>query len=637
MPHPLEHKLRYNSDLHNKVRDAVLARESMSKRKMAERHPAWDRAEEDYRAYIPESVEDKRRKAQRSTGKRHYTDIFVSYSYASLLAAHTYWTSVFFSRTPVFQLQSRHGKGEMAALPMETLVDYQVSVGGHIIPYYVWLLDTGKYGLGVLGNHWLEERSVISSYEEEPAIDEETGLAIEGRTRTVKVQNEVEGYKGNKVFNIRPYDWLPDTRKSLSNFQKGEFCGHTTQEGWNAIVKDPRYFNREALRRMKTDNNASTRDNVGSAQIELPDVTTAMGFEDIKDPGSTELLVMGVELIPKDWGLDTDEYPEKWIFIIADKRIIIDARPMGHLHNQWPYDILLYEVDGYGLNPRGLMEIAQPVNDGLSWLVNSHFFNVRRALNDQVIMDPSRLNIKDMTDGGPGKIIRVRPSAYGQDPKTMFSQMVIPDITASHLRDTQMLSELMQRVTGVNDNIMGQVNPRGRKTATEIRTSSTFGINRLKTQAEFFSATGFQPLATKLIQNTQQYYDGTQMFRVAGTQAGELQYIEITPESIAGFYDFLPVDGTLPIDRFAQVALWKDFFATISQISPLLLEFDLGKLFGYVAQLAGLKNVDEFRVQSVEKGRLQAQVQQGNLVPIGGTNGGARGAGTPSVPTSGLG
>ena len=637
MPHPLEQKLRYNSDLHNKVRDAVLARLNMSQRKMAERHPVWDRAEEDYRAYTPESVEDKRRKSQRSTGKRHYTDIFVSYSYASLLAAHTYWTSVFFSRTPVFQLQSRHGKGEMAALPMETLLDYQVSVGGHTIPYYVWLLDTGKYGLGVIGHHWVEERTVISEFQEVPAIDEDTGLPIEGRTKTEKVVSEVEGYKGNKVFNIRPYDWYPDTRKSLSNFQKGEFCGHITKEGWNTIVKDPRYFNREALRNMKKDNRATEYDNTGSSQVTLPDVSSPIDFEDIKDPGSTELLVMYIELVPKEWKLDTDDYPEKWVFIIADKRIIIDARPLGHLHNSWPYEALLYEVDGYGLNPRGLMEIAQPVNDGLSWLVNSHFFNVRRALNDQVIMDPSRLNIKDMTDGGPGKIIRVRPSAYGQDPKTMFSQMVIPDITASHLRDTQMLSELMQRVTGVNDNIMGQVNPRGRKTATEIRTSSTFGINRLKTQAEFFSATGFQPLATKLIQNTQQYYDGEQTFRVAGTQAGDLRYIEISPESIVGFFDFLPVDGTLPIDRFAQVALWKDFFGTISQIPALLMQFDLGKLFGYVGQLAGLKNIDEFRVSSMEQGQLQAQAQQGNLVPIGGTNGGARGTGTPSIPTSNLG
>ena len=44
MPHPLERTLYYNSDLHNKVRDAVLARFELSKRKMAERHVVWDRA-----------------------------------------------------------------------------------------------------------------------------------------------------------------------------------------------------------------------------------------------------------------------------------------------------------------------------------------------------------------------------------------------------------------------------------------------------------------------------------------------------------------------------------------------------------------------------------------------------------------
>jgi hypothetical protein len=75
------------------------------------------------------------------------------------------------------------------------------------------------------------------------------------------------------------------------------------------------------------------------------------------------------------------------------------------------------------------------------------------------------------------------------------------------VRDAAFVMDLMARLSGVNDNIMGMVNSGGRKSATEVRTSSTFGVNRLKTNSEFYSAQGFAPLAQMLLQNTQQKYD----------------------------------------------------------------------------------------------------------------------------------
>ena len=641
MTEPMAQRLRYGSPLHAKVRDALKARKALSEAQMADRHKKWERAEDDYRAYVPESVEDKRRKLGRAKGQQQYTTIVVSYSYASLLAAHTYWTSVFFSRSPIHQLTSRHGAGAQGVLPMESLLDYQVLVGDFLVPYYVWLMDVGKYGLGILGNYWATEQERISRIETQPVVDPLTGLPIEGRTQQVKITEELTTYQGNRVFNIRPYDWRPDPRVSISNFQKGEFCGYVTVKGWNEILKDRKYFNKDALRDHKggkhNAGSGTAWEQVGSQKERLPAVDMVIDFSDIKDPGSTKLFEVFVELVPKDWGLDTGDYPEKWVFTVAEDEIIIGARPFGHYHNKYPIDVMQYEVDGYSLDQRGLMEIAQPVNDAMGWLVNSHFYNVRKALNDQIILDQSRLVLKDAEDGGPGKLIKLRPSAFGQDVRTMWAQIPVVDVTRGHVNDTQVLAEMMQRITGVNDNIMGQVNPGGRKTATEVRTSSTFGINRLKTQAEYFSAIGFSPLTRKLIANTQQYYDGAQKFRIAGNQVSDMQHIMVTPESIAGEFDFVPVDGTLPIDRFAQAALWKDFFATISQIPPIMMQYDLGKLFAYVGQLAGLKNINEFRIESMDQGMLQAQVQQGNLVPMGGANGGTRGTGTPSVQTKGLG
>ena len=111
----------------------------------------------------------------------------------------------------------------------------------------------------------------------------------------------------------------------------------------------------------------------------------------------------------------------------------------------------------------------------------------------------------------------------------------------------------------------------------------------------------------------------------------------MTPETIAGFYDFVPVDGTLPVDRFAQANMWRELFAQVSQDPNLVAQYDMGRIFEWVAQLAGLKNITQFRTQIVPDGALAGQAQQGNVIPIPGTS--PQGQGNPPEPgqISGLG
>jgi len=44
----------------------------------------------------------------------------------------------------------------------------------------------------------------------------------------------------------------------------------------------------------------------------------------------------------------------------------------------------------------------------------------------------------------------------------------------------------------------------------------------------------------------------------------------------------------------------------------------MGKLFAWVAQLAGLKNINQFKIQVTPDQVLAQQMQAGNVVPAGG-------------------
>jgi len=632
----LAFKIRYGTAKHTKVLEAILARFHKSRSVMEEKYDDFRKREDEFLAYMPEREIDRLRRNEREQdGVPHYTTIVVPYAYAQLMTAHTYWVSVFLSRNPVYQYQGRHGEPQNRVQAVEALIDYQVGLGKMLVPMFAWLLDPGKYGFGVVGNYWEEEVRTISEIIEKPITF--AGFAIAGKTRKVKEVRRIPGYQGNKIYNVSPRNFFPDTSVPLSQFQSGEFCGRTTPVGWNTIVKrqqDGSYFNVDVVK--KLNELAQNRDEqLGSGQINWPDLTETSTTHDVTDVSKQDLLEITIELIPKDWELGTSEYPEKWIFTVANEKVIIGARPFGAVHDQFPFAILEYEPEAYALTNRSLLEIAKPVNDVMTWLVNSHMYNVRQTMNNQFIADPSRISMNDLNDPDPGFIARVKPQGYGQDPQTMIHQMPVADVTGNHMKDMQLMERMIQQVTGVNDNLMGMVNAGGRKTATEVRQSSSFGANRLKTSSEYYSAMGFTDLSQMMLQNTQQYYDQEQQYRIVGDLSGSGNpFVEVTPETIAGFYDFIPVDGTLPVDRFAQANLWRQIFADLQRFPNIQATFDMGRVFSYVAKLAGAKNFDQFKIQAQSPEQIAAGAASGNLVPAN-QPGGSAPAQIPNVSSTG--
>jgi hypothetical protein len=124
--------------------------------------------------------------------------------------------------------------------------------------------------------------------------------------------------------------------------------------------------------------------------------------------------------------------------------------------------------------------------------------------------------------GGPGFVYRLRPEAYGQDIRTFFHQIPVQDMTRGHVNDLQTMLGIGERVFGINDQILGALSGNGRKTATEVRTSTGFGVNRLKTMTEYMSATGFSQHATRMVQMSQQYFTQERKFRIVGSLLSDM-------------------------------------------------------------------------------------------------------------------
>lgn len=615
------------SELHKKLVKRLSDRIKYANSDSGDRQNRWTKADDTILAYVPESETDaKRRTARENRGEPKYTTIKLPYTFALLMAAHTYLTSVFLGRNPVHQFSGRHGETEAQVQGLEALIGYQVDVGEVLGPYYLWFYDALKYGIGVIEEYW-EQETLQYAYIQNAPNSEKKAL--------VRVQSV--GYEGTKICNISPRDFLPDPRLPVGKFQEGEFVFVRKRLSWETITRRKAqgyYMNVEHIKAGMQDFAGGTG---GESQLERPQDASTF-YEHTFDEDHPFLVPSYegcVTIIPSEWGLGDSDFPEKWMFTITgDLATIIGAQPHGAMHCKFPYGVLESEVEAYGTWNRGLPDIIEPVQNTMDWLINQHFFNVRAALNNQFILDPSRIVTKGAEDGGPGFVYRLRPEAYGQDIRTFFHQVQVADVTRNHITDMQTMLGIGERITGINDSILGVLNAGGRKTATEVRTSTGFGVNRLKTTAEYMSATGFSQHSQRMVQMTQQYYTAEKKFKIAGSLIAEMgtqaePFLNVKPEDIQGFYNFVPVDGTLPVDRLMLANMWKDILLQLRSVPPLMAQFDMGKIFTHLANLMGVRNVGQFRVQLGSPEALLQQQDAGNLIALGGrSGGGSRGGGT---------
>ena len=649
---------------HGSDRARMILREIQERKKITEKgvgnkYEKWTKAEETVVAYVHEREVDRVRRARREGGMPEYTTIQIPYTYAVLMAAHTYFTSVFMGRTPIFQFTGRHGETMQQVMAIEALHDYQALVGQLLPPLYSWLYDAGKYGLGVVGCYWEERYDHVSAIVEQPEIDPLTGMpAVDpitgqpsGKMQKIQETQRRLSYSGNKLYNIQPWDFLWDTRFPAMEFQRGEYCGVRRTLSWNEVKRrHAAGYYMDAVNEIRGRSAGIGDESAGSHVLDRPSSNDPSEWLESSidgvggksgHPMEVRIIEMYIEIIPKEWGLSPSDFPEKWVFTCtSDYAVLMGATPHGAYHARYPYQILTLEAEAYGIVPRGMPETLEPIQQTIDWLVNSHFFNVRAALNNKMVVDPSRVVMKDVLDPLPGGIIRLKQEAFGTDTRLAVTQLQITDVTQNNLRDLQMMYGMGERTMGVNDQIMGMLSSGGRKTATEIRTSTSFGVNRLKTTAEYFSAVGFTPLSSMMVSNSQQYYSGEQKFKIAGDlvmSAGQ-NFLSINPDNIQGHYDFVPVDGALPIDRIAQVSLWRELLAQMQQMPEVQLQYDRARMFEWVAQLAGMKNITQFRVEADPM--LIAQAKMGNVVPMGGQRppkgrGGAPGSPGPVQPSAG--
>jgi hypothetical protein len=604
--------------------------------KMSSRHSKWNEIDDTLKVYIrPDEYE----KALKIKDKRRPTSIVVPYSYATIETIMAYLTKAFLTDS-VFQFDGVGPEDTIPAKLLELVANQQVRRFKSDLEMHTSMRDALSYGFGASTVVWSEVWGKKTVMDDKP-IYNMWGDAI--GSNKVKLNKDALLFEGNEVIAIDPYKFLPDPTCSIHNIQSGDFCGWIEFQSFNKLISDESsgtgLVNVKYLKTGKFNNTTSKYSTDNSNRITKKDPmndSTARGRSQY-----VTLIHMYCQIIPKDWDLpgsdgnEKGEYPEVWLFTVANETLVLRAQPLGLNHNRFPVAVAAPDYDGYSVTPLSRMELIDGLQTTLNWMFNSHMANVRKAINDMLIVDPSLINMEDLENPAPGKLIRLRRSAWGRGVENAVKQLNVVDITRQNMQDAEQIMALMQKSSAATDATMGIQRSGGeRVTAQEYSGTMSMAISRLEHISTMISKQYMQDLAYFHGSQTQQLmsqeiYDKSignwpdiLMDEFGSKGIDPRKAIKIDPFSILCDFDIIYKDGTqATADQLSNEFWSRNFQAILS--SDKLSQFDATKIFRHMARLNGAKNVGEFISQggSIEPNmqpnqQVASQVQAGNLIPL---------------------
>ncbi len=631
----VEHKYDYpeglnldpKSELHQKIKSKIHQRALEAGAVMSKRFPSWNEIDRVLTTYI--DLDDKEI-AVKAKDSRKPVSIVFPYSYAILETILGYLTMAFFQE-PMFRYEGVSPEDIIGSIMLEKVIDLQCNKTKVALSLHTMFRDSLAYGIGVGVPSWYEHYGSKTVKQESGILGSITGLfKPSGYDRVV--EEDVLLFEGNKLNNIDPYLCLPDPNVSVHNVQDGEFFGWVERTNYMDLLSEEKYsddlFN---VRYVHSVHNKQTSI-FGSDKSERMKKIGGRPLRTSATTNPVDLVNMYVKLIPREWKIGTGEYPEKWFFTLAADDVIIRAKPLDLDHNMFPVAIAAPDFDGYSITPVSRMEKLYGLQGTLDWLFNAHIRNVRKALNDMFVYDPYLINTNDLKNPGAGKLIRLRRPAWGRGVKDAVQQLEVNDVTRGNIADSSWIVEWMQKIGGAGDTQMGSLRKGGpeRLTKAEFGGTQKGAYSRLERIARIIGLQSMQDIGYMFASHTQQLMSEERYLNYTGRwqqvlmneygvdPAKDKGRMKVTPFDILVDYDMKVRDGSIPGDNYSEV--WMRMFDALGKYPELAKEFDIVRIFKHIARNAGSKNVDEFvRIKVLPDQQVAQEVQQGNLVPFGGT------------------
>lgn len=542
------------SPFHKAILQHVKSLVKMSRVSMAKNYRAWDLQDDVYRGLRRPDDKDLRAAAKDEPEK-----MIVPHTFAQVMTFTSFLFLMFNQNRRFFEL-SPNGVNNYAKKDQdcETIIqrDLQHNQWNRLL--FQHLLDVSRFGPAIIECGWTRRTSNIW-VAPEPQV-----ITYQGVTQTIRGDSEWQEfvkYEGNYVRSVSPFKFFPDTRHALCDFQQGEFCA-AEEEYSQARLRDLQKSGEVAgvdnipslPNNWNIERGGSTRSTITPDDRQQP-LVGMMGNNSRNNPVIVTKVQVWIvpskfKFGPKDKPLGPETFPVLYHVWYANDSRIIRCEPAYWWHNQFGWSVSQFTPDMHQTVNLGLADLIYRLQDVMSWFVNAHISSVRRVMQNRLVVNPEYVETKSLDGEGD---IYVRKGMKNAQLDRAVYQLKVQDVTAAHMGDVEMLSKLMEAVTGVNGNAMGQYNS-GRRSAQEARQVSSGSAGRMKMHASLIWETGLSPLGQMMLSNSRQSLSQDSFVRVMGlandpTAPQRFTDFAGTPDEIVGGDSFFTYDSTLSSEK----------------------------------------------------------------------------------------
>lgn len=618
-------------DLRQRVKGLV----KMSRSVMKDYYPLWDKNDSIYRG--ERAIDETDRKAIK---RAEPAKVFVPLSHSQCQTFAAFGTMVLTQRDWFYEIGGTGIEDERSAKLMQAVIQRDLVYNkfkGILLPQF--LIDVARYGVGIFKSQWRNVTMPVAVQVPDPKWKPQANaLPGQAQAPTITQWQDKTKYQGNMLEVVSPYRWFPDTRLPLTRYREGEFCADEREYSFQELEKlqssgvvagiddIPRLpdnsdaFNERRLINLRENNNVGYTPSLASADSAFFCVVSEV---ELRCNPSKLKIGDGVVLDPD---LDADVIVLIWV---ANDGRIIRIEDSGYDHSEFLFDAAQFFNDQTRVINHGISELIGPMQDIMDWLMNSRVTNVRKIMQNQLVVDPRFVEMQDLKDRNP--IVRLKSTVEGMAISNFLTQLNVHDVTQSHVSDMANVQNFAEDATGMTENLLGSYSS-GRRSAREASNVNANAAARVMLPLNGLWDGALYPLGQKLQSNIQQGLDIPQLVNIVGLQRVVLeqdavqQFLPVDRSMLQGSYHFLTFDATLPSQRMAVASTLQEVLVELSQNPRLVfaLGYDPKLIFEEWLELSGVRNAERFRLTPQ---RIAELVQ---LAATGGVPGGPQVPGQPA-------
>lgn len=608
----------------------------------------WDRVENSMEAYVDLNEYEKSLVGKHS---KRPVGLVVPMLYAAHETMMTYFSGMFTSH-PIHKIR---GLGSVDAVAKGALLE-RVLTWQHImwktgLDIQTVISDSIKYGSGFATLEWRKHVGKTGVQEEITELLEvllQDSLPDHKVGDVARMLEDKVLWEGNKLIPIDRYKFFIDPAINYHNLEKARYFGWWDIESVYDLSRrekdDEEYlFNLKYLLHYVEQGNGNDEMNDFYQLSKRGSRHGGQGYDRLatdKTKGSSDVITIEVDLIPRDWKLGDSTTPERWRFRIGARKVIIQAHKCNYMHNM-PNVLGAFPLnDGHGQIPISVLFQLMGLEDTACWLLNTRLDNVAKTMNDMLIVNPHAFEWEDVINQAPGKLIRLSQQFYyNRAPLEAFiKQLQVSDVTQGHIGDFGMMSSLIKELSGTTNLTQGimQGMPE-RPTERGMDIAARGSTSRMQYLGNRIGLQFLQDLGIQEAYNTIQFMGEDVIVETHGRDQQKIfdmygigtKNVKVRPTDLDFPFMVMPPGGILP--GMENVQAITQVMQTLMNSPDAVMEVtknnDITRLFSYWARLSGFEDVEEFE-RTVPAGggpqvsvqpdeQVQQQVQAGNMVPAG--------------------